>query len=106
GTDMPLAGARAEMTDIQEGKSIGLHTLIPFIGLIHAPMKAKVTVTFANGVIHRRQIVGKLLVRNARQEVIQFNQQVMAAGQGVEGGTPVAPEPDTQADTRVAAELE
>ena len=106
GTDMPLAGARAEMTDIQEGNSIGLHTLIPFIGLIHAPMKAKVIVTFANGVVHRRQIVGKLLVRNARQEVIQFNQQVMAAGQGVEEGTLVAAEPDSQEYTGVAAELE
>jgi hypothetical protein len=72
GMDMPLAGARAEINDIQEGNSIGLHTLIPFIGLIHAPMKATVTVTFANGVVHRRQIVGKLLVRNAKQEVLRF----------------------------------
>lgn len=70
-------------------------------------MKAKVTVTFANGVVHRRQIVGKLLVRNARQDVIQFNQQVvMAAGREVEEGTPVAAEPDRQEGTGVAAELE
>jgi hypothetical protein len=107
GTDMPLAGARAEIGDIQDhSRDIGVHTLIPFIGLIHAPMTATVIVTFANGVVHRRQITGKRLVREARQEVIQFNQQVMAAGQGIEEGTPVAAEPDSQSGAGVAAELE
>jgi len=83
-----------------------VHTLIPVIGLIHPPMKATVTVTFANGVVHRRRIVGKFLVRQASQEILQFNQQVRAAGQGVEEGTPVAAEPDSQNGAPVAAELE
>jgi hypothetical protein len=56
-----------------------VRTMIPFIGLIPPKVTASVTVTFANGVVHRRQIIGRLLVRNAKQEVLQFNQQVMAA---------------------------
>jgi hypothetical protein len=80
GMDMALAGARAEIGDIQDhSRDIGVHTLIPFIGLMHAPMTATVTVTFANGVVHRRQVTGKRLVQQARQEVLQCNRQVMGA---------------------------
>ena len=77
GMDMPLAGARAEITDIREERPV-VRTMIPLIGLIPPKVTASVTVTFANGVLHRRQIIGRLLVRNAKQEVLQFNQQVMA----------------------------
>jgi hypothetical protein len=83
GMDMPLTGARAEISAIQGGGASVTRSFIPIIGLIPVKMTASVAVTFANGVVHRRNIDGKRAVQIARREVLQFNQQVMAAGQGV-----------------------